>query len=79
MKTSAEDDLPVPPQVLARREVKVMARATEVLADESAARVWLNRPIRALGRKAPISLLGTEAGCQLVLDTLDHIAFGIVS
>nr|WP_315215725.1 MbcA/ParS/Xre antitoxin family protein [uncultured Duganella sp.] len=34
---------------------------------------------RSLGGKAPLSLLDTEAGYELVLDTLGRIEHGIVS
>lgn len=58
---------------------KVLLRALEVLEDEAAARNWMKRSNRALGGEAPLSLLDTEVGYELVLDTLARIELGIVS
>lgn len=61
------------------RADKVWTRALEVLEDEPAARLWINRDNRSLGGEAPLSLLDTEAGYELVLDTLGRIEYGVVS
>ncbi len=61
------------------RADKVWSRVVEVLDDSDAARSWINRPNRALGGEAPLSLLDTEAGYELVMDTLGRIAYGVVS
>ncbi|MYM87088.1 DUF2384 domain-containing protein [Rugamonas sp. FT82W] len=55
------------------------SRALQVLEDEDAARAWLRRPNRSLGGEAPLSLLDTEAGYELVLDILGRIEYGVVS
>ena len=61
------------------RAEKVWARALGVLEDEQSARRWIVRENRSLGGEAPLSLLDTEAGYELVLDTLGRIEYGIVS
>ena len=61
------------------RVYRVLERAAAVLEDEAAARAWVNRENRALGGEAPLSLLDTEAGYELVQDTLDRIAYGVLS
>lgn len=61
------------------RVTKVLQRTLEVLEDEAAARNWIKRSNRALGGEAPLSLLDTEVGYELVLDTLARIELGIVS
>lgn len=59
------------------RVTKVLARAVEVLEDEEAARSWMTRSIRTLGGVTPLSLLDTETGYELVLDTLGRIEQGV--
>lgn len=61
------------------RANRVWLRALDVLEDEDAARAWMKRANRSLGGEAPLSLLDTEVGYELVLDTLARIEFGIVS
>jgi len=61
------------------RAGKVWSRAMEVLEDEDASRTWMTSRIRALGGVRPISLLDTEAGFGMVLDTLGRIEYGILS
>jgi len=61
------------------RADRVWSRAVEVLEDEEAARAWINRNNRSLGGEAPLSLLDTEVGYELVLDTLGRIEHGVVS
>jgi putative toxin-antitoxin system antitoxin component (TIGR02293 family) len=57
----------------------VLARAAEVLEDEAAATAWIQRDIRSLGGVSPLSLLDTEAGVDLVMDTLARIEYGIAA
>ena len=52
---------------------RVLARATEVLGSRDLARAWLRRPVRSIGAIPPQSLLATDAGYILVLDTLGRI------
>nr|WP_229264645.1 MbcA/ParS/Xre antitoxin family protein [Duganella sp. 1411] len=47
--------------------------------DEPSAQRWITQENRSLGGEAPLSLLDTEAGYELVLDTLGRIEYGIVS
>ena len=61
------------------RTEKVLARACAVLEDEASAKAWVVRENRSLGGEAPLALLDTEVGYELVLDTLGRIEYGIVS
>jgi putative toxin-antitoxin system antitoxin component (TIGR02293 family) len=61
------------------RADRVWSRAVAVLEDENSARSWINRNNRSLGGEAPLSLLDTEVGYELVLDTLGRIENGVVS
>jgi putative toxin-antitoxin system antitoxin component (TIGR02293 family) len=61
------------------RVEKVLARATEVLEDDAAATAWIQHRIRSLGGVTPLSLLDTDAGVDLVMDTLGRIEHGIVA
>jgi putative toxin-antitoxin system antitoxin component (TIGR02293 family) len=58
---------------------RVFERANAVLEDEEAARNWIIRENRSLGGESPLSLLDTEAGYELVLDTLGRIEHGVIS
>jgi putative toxin-antitoxin system antitoxin component (TIGR02293 family) len=59
------------------RLARVTARAEEVLEDRGKAHRWLQEPIRALGMRRPIELLATEAGTELVLQTLGQLEHGL--
>ncbi len=61
------------------RAEKVWSRAVEILEDEDAARAWIVQRNRSLGGVSPLSLLDTEVGYELVLNTLGHIEYGVVS
>lgn len=61
------------------RVAKVWARALGVLEDHQAAQRWIARQNRSLGGEAPLSLLDTEAGYELVLDTLGRIESGTLA
>ena len=61
------------------RTEKVLTRALAVLEDDASAKAWIVRGNRSLGGEAPLSLLDTEVGYELVLDTLGRIEYGIVS
>ena len=61
------------------RTEKVLARACAVLEDGASAKAWIVRKNRSLGGEAPLALLDTEVGYELVLDTLGRIEYGIVS
>jgi len=59
------------------RIAKTIARAAEVLGGEDPARQWMSRRIRSIGDVDPVSLLDTQAGYELVMDTLGRIEHGI--
>lgn len=61
------------------RADKVWGRALAVLEDPTAAANWIKRDNRALGGEAPLAMLDTEAGYELVLDTLARIEYGVIS
>lgn len=61
------------------RAEKVWQRAMDVFEDEEAVRTWVVQSNRSLGGEAPLALLDTEPGYELVLDTLGRIEHGIVS
>lgn len=58
---------------------RVLEHAQAVLEDEAAAIAWINRENRVLGGEAPLALLDTEAGYELVQDTLSRIEYGVLS
>ncbi len=58
---------------------RVFARAFEVLGDQDGAKLWIQRRNRSLGGVSPLSLLDTEVGYELVLDTLGRIEYGIAA
>lgn len=58
---------------------RVLERAMQVLEDDEAARMWISHKNRSLGNEAPLSLLDTEVGYELVLDTLGQIEHGVIS
>jgi putative toxin-antitoxin system antitoxin component (TIGR02293 family) len=61
------------------RVSRVLTRTVEVLEDEDAAKEWIKRENRSLGGESPLSMLDTEAGYELVLDTLSRIEYGVIS
>ncbi len=61
------------------RADKVWHRAIAVLEDSAAVQSWIVRQNRALGGEVPFALLDTEAGYELVLDTLARIEYGVIS
>jgi putative toxin-antitoxin system antitoxin component (TIGR02293 family) len=61
------------------RAEQVLKRANGVFEDTASSQAWIGGPIRSLGGASPLSLLDTEAGYELVLDTLGKIEFGIFS
>ncbi|PRC93788.1 type II RES/Xre toxin-antitoxin system antitoxin [Solimicrobium silvestre] len=58
---------------------RVFSRTLEVLEDEEAAKLWVQQSNRSLGGESPLSLLDTEAGYELVMDTLGRIEYGVVA
>jgi putative toxin-antitoxin system antitoxin component (TIGR02293 family) len=60
------------------RLMQLLARASEALGSEGDATQWLRQELRALGGVAPIELLDTEPGYELVMDTLGRIEAGVI-
>ncbi len=61
------------------RADRLWQRALAVFEDEAATRTWIKHENRTLGGEAPLALLDTEAGYELVLDTLGRIEYGVVA
>jgi putative toxin-antitoxin system antitoxin component (TIGR02293 family) len=61
------------------RLARVAAQASQTLGDEGKASLWLRRPNRALGNRAPLSLLDTDIGARQVEDVLGRIEHGVYS
>lgn len=59
------------------RVARVLARAEEVWGDVETAFRWLNSPIIVLRGAMPLSLLDTEVGGELIMETLGRIEYGI--
>jgi putative toxin-antitoxin system antitoxin component (TIGR02293 family) len=59
------------------RAAGVFRSAHEAFGNREKANAWMLHPNRALGGKAPISLLRTGSGAQLVEDVLTRIAWGV--
>jgi putative toxin-antitoxin system antitoxin component (TIGR02293 family) len=59
------------------RLAKVLCRAKEVLGGQKEAERWLCSPAMALDQRAPIDLLGTGAGAELVEELLTRFAWGV--
>ena len=61
------------------RLARIVALAKSSLGGRDTATRWLKRPNRALGGKAPLSVIDTELGARVVENVLGRIAFGGVS
>jgi putative toxin-antitoxin system antitoxin component (TIGR02293 family) len=64
------------------RAVRVMRlydKAKDVFGTHERARAWLNRPLRALGGRAPLDFARTEPGARAVDAVLERLVHGIVS
>lgn len=61
------------------RAAKALTKAEEVFEDRAAASAWLKREIRSLGGVAPVSLMDTDSGFELVMNTLGRIEYGVVA
>ncbi|MDP2956164.1 MAG: DUF2384 domain-containing protein [Longimicrobiales bacterium] len=61
------------------RVVRVVARASEALGDETRAGHWLRAPNRALEGRSPLDLLDTDVGARMVERILVRIEHGVVS
>lgn len=61
------------------RVARVLASAEELFGDLGTAFDWLTSPLIVLRGATPLSMLDTEVGGKLVMDTLGRIAHGIPS
>lgn len=59
------------------RVYRVYRRAQEVLGDDDGARAWMTTPQRALGNRAPISLLVRDIGTEEVLNILNALEHNV--
>lgn len=58
------------------RAAKIQALAIEVFADNKKAQVWLQKSRQKFGGQSALELVQSEAGAQLVEDTLNQIDAG---
>ena len=58
---------------------RVYTRCLEVFEDKKKASAWLKHPVTAFGNTAPINLLDTSTGIELLLDELTRIEYGVFS
>jgi len=63
----------------ALRVARIAALSEETFGDRDVADRWLRRPTRALGGRAPLDLVVTEPGGELVEDLLMRIAHGMAA
>ena len=86
--------LSVPPRTMARRKTeqrltaqesdrlarlaRILTYATDVFGTEGKASTWLTRPNRILQATAPIDLLDTDLGTQVVEMMLGRIEHGVI-
>lgn len=60
------------------RVARILAYATEVFGTETKASTWVTRPHRILDGTAPIDLLDTDLGSQVVESMLGRIEYGVI-
>jgi putative toxin-antitoxin system antitoxin component (TIGR02293 family) len=77
--TGTNAGLPAVVQDRLYRAWRVLKRAVDVLESQEAAGSWLSCANRSLGGEAPLALLDTEVGYELVLATLGRVEHGVVS
>lgn len=58
---------------------QVLLRAKEVLGSFKSTKIWVETPILGLGNIAPIMLLDTSFGSQLVIEELGRLEQGVYS
>ena len=58
---------------------EVAAKGTEVFGDRDRFLAWMRHPNKALGNKAPMSLLNSRFGAEMVLDELGRMEHGVFS
>lgn len=60
------------------RVARILAYATEVFGTDTKASTWLTRPNRILDGTAPLDLLDTDLGTQVVESMLGRIEYGVI-
>ncbi|WPN56003.1 antitoxin Xre/MbcA/ParS toxin-binding domain-containing protein [Pseudomonas sp. P9_31] len=60
-------------------QTKALMKAEEVLGNHQAAQDWLVTPALGLDKRAPVALLDTQAGTEMVSDFLTRMAHGVYS
>ena len=60
------------------RVARILAYATEVFGTETKTSTWLTRPNRILDGTAPLDLLDTDLGSQVVESMLGRIEHGVI-
>jgi putative toxin-antitoxin system antitoxin component (TIGR02293 family) len=78
-RISKNDTLSTSEQDRLYRAEKLLARTLAALEDEASAKAWLMQENRSLGGEAPLALLDTQVGYELVLDILGRIEYGIAA
>jgi len=58
---------------------RLVRRAKSVLGGSAQARAWMMTPNRALQRRTPFDVAGTEVGAEAVFDLLGRIEHGVYS
>lgn len=61
------------------RVARVVRRAQQVFGDEAQMRAWLTDPVLALGGRAPLALLDSHTGYEMVMDALGRISYGAIA
>lgn len=56
---------------------EILKAATELQGSPAAAEQWLSRPAMALDGRAPIDLMATLAGAEMVEDLLTRLKYGV--
>lgn len=59
------------------RLARVVARGEDVFGDRESAMNWLQQKNHSLNQETPLSLLDTDIGAEIVLDTLGRIEHGV--
>jgi len=61
------------------RLARILAIAVDTFGDASRMRGWLREPILALGGRAPVEFLDTDAGIRRIEDVLGLVDYGGIS
>ena len=62
------------------RFTEVLSGAIELFdGDKEAAKHWLQSPVKGLGERAPIDMIKTQSGSEMVLRLIDRLEDGVFS